>query len=130
MNPTGEFGSPGGRATSSCYLGGKWGMRINTIQAARMLGAAQHRPVGNIQGKKPPEGSVAPTLPVTVPRALPPAPATSRDGGLGPGDGPAAPAAPLLLSARKYPGIKRNRGMVLKEQVRRKFKAPLLIITV
>lgn len=73
---------------------------------------------------------MAPSLPVTAPRALPPAPATSGDGWLGPGDGPVAPAAPLLLSARKYPGIKRNRGMVLKEQVRRKFKAPLLIITV
>lgn len=79
---------------------------------------------------------MAPTLPVTEPQ---PPPQPGRDGGLGrgaaampprPRGGPAAPAASLLLSARQYPGIKRNRGTVLKEQVKRKFKAPLLIITV
>lgn len=41
--------------------------------------------------------------------------------------GPPEPRGP---SAREQPGIKRNRGPPLKEQVKRKFKAPLLIITV
>lgn len=90
MNPTGESGSPGGRATSSSYLEGKWGMRINTIQAAWMPGAAQHRPAGDTRGREPPRGSVSPAVPVTAPRALPLALATSGDGGLGSEDGPAA----------------------------------------
>lgn len=49
-----------------------------------------------------------------------------RGGSVAPKQG----AAPLLLSHRKYSGIKRNGGTLLKEQVKRKFKAPLLIITV
>lgn len=84
---------------------------------------------------------MAPVLsPLPGPRRRPPA--SGRDGGLGWGvtamhprlrGGRAAPgqgAAPLLLSPRKYSGIKRNQGTLLKEQVKRKFKAPLLIITV
>lgn len=60
MNPAGEFGSPGGRATSPSYLGGKGGMRRNLIQPARLPGAAPRPPAGGARGRRLPGGSVAP----------------------------------------------------------------------
>lgn len=131
MNPPGEFGSPGGRATSPSYFGGKKGHE------------KRHNPAcGGLRGGG---SSWEGPWPLCCQRSPVPAAAPRRpDGTEGLAGGvtamhprlrgdPAAPgqgAAPLLLSPRKYSGIKRNQGTLLKEQVKRKFKAPLLIITV
>lgn len=97
MNPTGEFGSPGGRATSPSYLGGKGGMRRNIIQPARLPGAAPRPPAGGARGEAAPGKGPWPPRPGPRPARQP-----GRRGSVRgvaampprPRGGPAAPAAP------------------------------------
>lgn len=103
-------------------------MRRNIIEPSWLPGAAQQPTAEDAWGGNggAAHGRVRVALELPVTRPWPPLPPAARPG-------QRAWQCPLwrfLLSAREYPGIKRNRGTVLKEQVKRKFKAPLLIITV